>query len=108
MLLNEGYSGEDRNVPKIGILVTDGQAYHQNDMYQAAKRARENGITLFAVGIGSDTGVQELKQIASSPSSNHIFFLPDFNKLLSISNSVAEGICGGNVLIFSQYLKFFL
>ena len=98
MLLNEGYRGDYRAVPKIAILVTDGKAYRPTETYASAQHAKDSGINLFAVGIGSDINLQELETISSSPSSSHVFLVSEFNKLLSIVSSVAEGTCSGNVL----------
>ena len=105
MLLNEGYRGDYRAVPKIAILVTDGKAYRPTETYASAQHAKDSGINLFAVGIGSDINLQELETISSSPSSSHVFLVSEFNKLLSIVSSVAEGTCSGNVLQLIHNVK---
>lgn len=42
-------SGSRAGVPKIGILITDGKS--QDDVKPPAKRLREAGIELFAIGM---------------------------------------------------------
>ena len=39
-------------VPHIGIVITDGESEDTDKTANAAKAAREAGITLFAVGVG--------------------------------------------------------
>ena len=95
LLNREGFSGNHRYVPKIGIIVTDGEATDKIKTEAAAQKAKNNGITLFTVGIGSQINTQELNKIASSPTQEHVFLVTEFNKLLSIVSSVAEGTCGG-------------
>lgn len=42
-------SGSRPDVPKIGILITDGKS--QDDVQSPAQRLREAGIELFAIGM---------------------------------------------------------
>lgn len=43
-------SGARSNVPKIGILITDGKS--QDDVLPPAESLRDAGVELFAIGIG--------------------------------------------------------
>ena len=90
-------------MPKIGILITDGEATDKTKTEAAAMAAKNNGITLFTVGIGSQINTQELNKIASSPTQEHVFLVTEFNKLLSIVSTVAEGTCGGEPIIFFDH-----
>lgn len=40
------------NVPHIGIVITDGESTHPRETQKAAKLAKKDGITMFAIGVG--------------------------------------------------------
>lgn len=99
LLEREGFQGLHRYVPKIGIVVTDGQSTHHSETIKAAQTVKASGIIMFTVGIGSQITKEELNEIASSPTQEHVFLVSEFNKLLSIVSTVTEGTCGGMLTI---------
>nr|XP_040026161.1 collagen alpha-1(XXI) chain-like [Gasterosteus aculeatus aculeatus] len=52
---------------RIAVVVTDGKS--QDDVVDASVEARAQGITVFAVGVGSEITTSELVSIANRPSS---------------------------------------
>ena len=59
-----------------------------------AVRARDEGIFIYAIGIGlSDT--RELDAIASPPSSENSFVVDDFDDLSFLNQRVFASICPG-------------
>jgi hypothetical protein len=55
--------GHRAGVPKVGIVVTDGMSSSRSQTIAAANDARNKGITLFSIGIGSSIDLKELKAI---------------------------------------------
>jgi len=57
-------------------------------------QARNNGIRVFGVGVGSGIDESEINEIANDPDSVHAFTLQDFSQLLSVlKKSLSESAC---------------
>jgi len=97
--------GARQGVPKVLIFLTDGKCTlcENKGVGASAKALKDQGVTIFAIGVTDaigDEGKEELKQIASQPSNDHMFLIKDFNSLkLSIgelqqkSCTVKKGKC---------------
>lgn len=81
-------------IPRVIIVVTDGQSSSTNDTITAARAVQDDGITLFAIGI-ANANQQELDAIASL--SSYKSFLPDFDpdKLRNLQTRISEQACEG-------------
>uniref|UniRef100_H0W5D3 Collagen alpha-1(VII) chain n=1 Tax=Cavia porcellus TaxID=10141 RepID=H0W5D3_CAVPO len=77
-------------IPKICILVTDGKS--QDLVDAAAQRVKEQGVKLFAVGI-KHADFEELKRVASQPSSDFSFFVNDFGILRTLLPLISRRVC---------------
>ncbi|XP_066553017.1 collagen alpha-1(XXI) chain [Amia ocellicauda] len=78
-------------VAKIAVVLTDGKS--QDEVKQAAEEARKNGITLFAIGVGSETEEAELKAIANKPSSTYVFYVEDYIAISKIREVMRQKLC---------------
>ncbi|KAM9307563.1 collagen alpha-1(XIV) chain [Gastrophryne carolinensis] len=83
-------AGARPDLPKIGILITDGKS--QDDVIPPAKSLRDAGIELFAIGV-KNADVNELKEIASEPHTDHVYNVADFNIMDSIVGSLTKTVC---------------
>ncbi|XP_008512569.2 integrin alpha-X [Equus przewalskii] len=89
--------GARKDASKILIVITDGQKQGDylgyDDVIPMAEAA---GIIRYAVGVGSafqsTQAWQELNDIASKPSHEHIFKVDDFDALRDIQNQLKEKI----------------
>lgn len=52
-------------VRQVVIVLTDGNSQEPDLTAQAAKRAREAGLEVFAIGVGQSVSAEELHRIAS-------------------------------------------
>ncbi|XP_069807588.1 matrilin-4 isoform X3 [Dendropsophus ebraccatus] len=82
--------GARPNVPKIGLVFTDGRS--QDDISEWAKKAKEAGITMYAVGVGKAVE-DELNEIASEPVNKHSFYTADFSTMNLIAEDLKLNIC---------------
>ncbi|XP_018429221.1 PREDICTED: matrilin-4 [Nanorana parkeri] len=82
--------GARPNVPKIGLVFTDGRS--QDDISEWAKRAKDAGITMYAVGVGKAVE-EELNEIASDPVNKHSFYTADFTTINLIAEDLKLNIC---------------
>ena len=55
-------------IPRVAVVITDGQSNNASATAAAAQSAHDAGITILAVGIGSNVDNDELTAIASDPS----------------------------------------
>ncbi|XP_049709494.1 matrilin-2 isoform X3 [Elephas maximus indicus] len=86
----EGARPLSLRVPRVVIVFTDGRA--QDDVSEWASKAKANGITLYAVGVGKAIE-EELQEIASEPTDKHLFYAEDFSTMGEISEKLKKGIC---------------
>jgi collagen type VI alpha len=67
------------DIPRVMIIITDGQANFGFDSQNEATRLRESlNVNIFAVGVGCDLGMDELKSVATDPDSMHVYPLKSF------------------------------
>ncbi|XP_029023066.1 cartilage matrix protein isoform X1 [Betta splendens] len=83
-------NGARPGVPKVCIVFTDGRS--QDYIGEAAKKAKESGFKMFAVGVGSAVE-DELKQIASEPTADHYFYTADFKAIGQIAKKLHIPTC---------------
>ncbi|XP_075070110.1 collagen alpha-1(XIV) chain isoform X2 [Mixophyes fleayi] len=83
-------AGARADLPKIGILITDGKS--QDDVIPPARSLKDSGIELFAIGV-KNADLNELKEIASEPDSDHVYNVADFNIMNSIVESLTKTVC---------------
>ncbi|XP_071016431.1 matrilin-4-like isoform X3 [Oncorhynchus clarkii lewisi] len=82
--------GARKNVPRVGLVFTDGRS--QDDITEWAKKAKEAGITMYAVGVGKAVE-DELREIASEPHDKHFFYTTDFTFINQIAENLKLNIC---------------
>lgn len=90
---NSGARSKEENVPRIGIIMTDGQS--GDDVLGPADAAREEGITLYAIGIGTGIKEEELKQIANDPDEKYVVQVNDYTVIDNIRYEISQDTCEG-------------
>jgi hypothetical protein len=58
-----------------------------------AAAARQQGIELFAVGVGNFVSTQELNEIATDPDSSHVCTVQDFSQLANLKSAFQAQTC---------------
>ncbi|XP_029603804.1 cartilage matrix protein isoform X2 [Salmo trutta] len=82
--------GARPGVAKVGIVFTDGRS--QDYIGDAAKKAKEQGFKMYAVGVGNAVE-DELREIASQPTGEHYFYTADFKAMTAIAKKLQINIC---------------
>uniref|UniRef100_A0A5F9C4D6 Matrilin 1 n=1 Tax=Oryctolagus cuniculus TaxID=9986 RepID=A0A5F9C4D6_RABIT len=83
-------SGARPGAQKVGIVFTDGRS--QDYINDAAKKAKDLGFKMFAVGVGNAVE-DELREIASEPVAEHYFYTADFKTITQIGKKLQKRIC---------------
>ncbi|XP_043740387.1 matrilin-4 isoform X1 [Cervus elaphus] len=78
------------NVPRVGLVFTDGRS--QDNISVWAARAKEEGIVMYAVGVGKAVE-EELREIASEPAELHVSYSPDFSTMTHLLENLKGSIC---------------
>ncbi|KAK0131866.1 Matrilin-2 [Merluccius polli] len=82
--------GARPGVPRATVVLTDGRS--QDDVAEWADKAKSAGVTMFVLGVGKAIE-EELKQIASEPAEEHVFYAENFDQMGGITNRLKSGIC---------------
>lgn len=83
--------GARSDVPRIAILLTDGDSNDPAAAVAAANQARNANISLIALGIGNRVNQQELAGIALS----NVITVNNFDQFDSIKSRLLQAVCGG-------------
>uniref|UniRef100_A0A3Q3IYN0 VWFA domain-containing protein n=1 Tax=Monopterus albus TaxID=43700 RepID=A0A3Q3IYN0_MONAL len=86
----EGARPPSRNIPRVGLVFTDGRS--QDGITEYTKKAKEAGITMYAVGVGKAVE-DELREIASEPVEKHFYYTTDFSAISTIAENLKINVC---------------
>ncbi|KAI4531343.1 hypothetical protein MG293_019201 [Ovis ammon polii] len=89
------FAKSSRFLTKIAVVLTDGKS--QDEVKNAAEAARDSRITLFAIGVGSETEEAELRAIANKPSSTYVFYVEDYIAISKIREVMKQKLCEESV-----------
>nr|XP_056712345.1 collagen alpha-1(XXI) chain [Euleptes europaea] len=89
------FAKSPRFLTKIAVVLTDGKS--QDEVKDIAAEARKNKITLFAIGVGSETEEDELRAIANKPSSTYVFYVEDYIAISRIREVIKQKLCEESV-----------
>nr|KAG5693355.1 hypothetical protein BaRGS_017648 [Batillaria attramentaria] len=85
-------NGARPNAVKMAIVITDGTSSDETATLDKARRLRNMGVSVFAVGVGNIDRA-ELNAIASDPDSDHVFVVGNANALSGIKQSLQDKVC---------------
>ncbi|XP_026085059.1 collagen alpha-1(XII) chain-like isoform X6 [Carassius auratus] len=85
-------AGAREGYPKVAMIITDGKS--QDPVGEYAERLRNTGVEIFVLGIkGADE--DELKEMASTPHSKHIYNVPNFDMINQVQKELITQVCSG-------------
>ncbi|KAL5004050.1 hypothetical protein ScPMuIL_017506 [Solemya velum] len=82
-----------RDVGHVLIVLTDGLSKIPETTKMEAMKAKAEGIYIFAIGIGDNIDIDELRSISSEPNNNYMFQVDSFDALESIRDTLAIRSC---------------
>ncbi|KAK3581965.1 hypothetical protein CHS0354_023436 [Potamilus streckersoni] len=98
-------SGSRQGVAHIAIVVTDGQSQDPQATQNMAMLAHDEGIYVFAIGVGNNSDIQELQSIASEPSGQYMYMVNGYKALRSIQSILAYKACEVQADVFACTTK---
>ncbi|XP_067667789.1 uncharacterized protein [Haliotis asinina] len=91
-------AGARPNAKRVAILLTDGRSNSKSATISAAQKAKDDGITMISVGIGS-IDQSELKAVATEPDCTHVIILNDFSEIDSLLYQLKDSSCGAPTVV---------
>ncbi|KAK7906689.1 hypothetical protein WMY93_015301 [Mugilogobius chulae] len=85
-------SGARDGFPKVLVVLTDSPSRTQ--VQDHAQALKERGVEIFVVGVQA-ADAEQLKLMASSPHTNHMFTAPSYETLRSVQRNLLLNICAG-------------
>jgi len=85
--------GARSNVKKVGIVITDGQSNDPTATMVEAKKAKDAGIVMFAIGLTDLINEDELKAIASKPVDTHYYNRTTYALVGTVTSQLLWSVC---------------
>lgn len=82
-------------VPRVLVLMTDGKSNVGVSPEIPAAALKASGVSIFVIGVGSNLDEGELRDIASTPLSDHLYRLRNFNDYAALVNRMRSVSCDG-------------
>lgn len=96
---------KELGVPRVLVLLTDGRSTSGMDaIVNSSFLLRQDGVTIFVIGIGKNVNKQELNIIASDPDADHVASSKSFAEIGKMVEKMRESSCYGECLYFSECL----
>jgi len=98
---------------RLAVVMTDGESMHKTRTQHQAQLLKKDGVTVFAIGVGSRVNKMELLDIGSQPSDTFVHTVHDFDALDNIKNTIRETlayqVCKGwfHFFVFLSFLFLF-
>ena len=83
------------HIPQIAIVVTDGKSRDTTATLQQAALLRSVGAVIFAVGVGTNLDMDELKGISGAEYPDRMFSKESFDALVELNDRLIETTCTG-------------
>lgn len=83
-------SRASERVPQIAVVITDGES--ADDVVEPARRLRESGVIVFAIGVGQ-ANLRELQSIANRPPERFVLTIDSFQALQRLTDSLLQTVC---------------
>lgn len=85
--------GDQNDVANIAIVLTDGRSNDEQETWQQAVKAREKGIHVIPISVGTNFKQSELDAMASYPTANNIYKVTSFDTLRDIRDRILRAVC---------------
>ncbi|XP_071096333.1 uncharacterized protein [Haliotis cracherodii] len=93
-MMRELFQSSRPGVQKVCLVITDGKSHDVNLTLREARKAQQDNIDIYTIGVGYDVDVEELKSIASSDKNVHT--VSDYMTLVNLKDLLQKRICLGS------------
>ncbi|XP_033646749.1 integrin alpha-1-like [Asterias rubens] len=97
VMVDEGFKvtngARELGIPRVAVVLTDGQSQGADRVRVPADRAREEDITIFAIGVTANINQAELNAIANKPNDTYVFEVSNFDAIATIGATLQDTAC---------------
>ncbi|XP_059161613.1 uncharacterized protein LOC131944812 [Physella acuta] len=86
-------NGARKDAKKIAIILIDGELAEPLKALREARRANLRGIEVFIIVVSKDPPQPEINSMCAYPPENHLFQVPDYDKLQDLQDSLIDMLC---------------
>ena len=86
--------------PHVIIHVSNGPSSNPQFSMRQARRLKDQGVSIYNIGIGGGMGIRELTAEASDPSSRYVIRADNYNSLNELSTPLASRVQNGVYLSY--------
>lgn len=86
----EAGSRASQRIPQFAVVITDGDS--TDDVVEPAKRLRDQGVIIFAIGVG-DVNQQQLESIVNLPAHHFLYTIDSYQALQRLTDSLLQTVC---------------
>ena len=84
---------------QLELLCYTGQSTSETNTIKEASLLKQQGVTVFSIGVGNGPRQSELQGMASKPYKKHVFTVSSFNALNSIKATLQKSTCDGMFIL---------
>ncbi|XP_052233684.1 uncharacterized protein LOC127846468 isoform X4 [Dreissena polymorpha] len=85
--------GGRADAPHVAVVLTNQPSGTIDTIKLQSQTAKDNGVIIYAVGIGNGVNMNELQTLASDPDSRHLYTANNFDALSSLKDILATKLC---------------
>lgn len=91
---NSNGAQSDKWVHKFLIVITNEEATDAGQLEEASAKLRNNGISIFGIGVKQDKDTKLPKQLLTmTNNTNRVFYVDSFNALELLDRNISQDIC---------------
>ncbi len=92
-------NGHRTGVTRIAIIITDGMSYNRTATRTEAMKLKDEGVHIFAIGVGRNYDTDELYNMGSKPADNYVFRARNYRTLDRLKKLLAIRACTGKLTL---------
>uniref|UniRef100_A0A194AM52 VWFA domain-containing protein n=1 Tax=Pinctada fucata TaxID=50426 RepID=A0A194AM52_PINFU len=101
LMLSEGFEGARPNIPKIGVVITDGEATDEHTLKEVLQKVKKAGIQMIAIGVGEQIKKEQLNMIAGDK--DRVFpVLGGVGALKFIEDNLIKTVCNAAQMSYTM------
>lgn len=84
------------------MIITDGQSTGGiNTLRDPIKKLKDDSVNIISIGVGNKANVHELKFMATSPTSTHVYSVQNMDQLKNLIGSITSSSCSSEFFFLS-------
>lgn len=101
LLANSQTPSSGQSMPKVMVVITDGDSENQELTIQAADAAKQKNILIYGIGVGTTINPTKLMQITSIEA-GEVKLVNNFDVLAAQLTSLVSGLCNASAVLIPK------